>query len=339
LLDANQPIYVLSGVLMPDPADELANRLVAKLRRRGRHSPEQVELSKKLLQQPSGWTALGEVLKDIGDAGGMVIFTLAEKRYAIAAKAVETYLDADYNPRVPSEFSFDANGRQDLADVIHALDYEVLSKFAVAYRARDAVALEAALESLVHALRGAGHTPLAEALEGAKGQGEEIASRELLSDSAGGAMPTLNMPVFASTMYRMESIARRLGPTPTSVVHDESKEFGPTMRWFFDLGRKAARGRIRLNSGAEMLLPFEALRDLRFAVSQDSAGIQIADLVARAICYPTRELLLNRALPAGCGGEPLKGLLATLIVGEGDLSHVISSRRFAREVLGRLFNS
>lgn len=261
----------------------------------------------RLLEKAKGWRLLEDLLRAIGSKGGLVIYNVVEKRYAIAAKVIETFLDPAYNRRVPNEFTYQAETKQDLADLVSQLPDGVLHDFARVYRAPDGPALKRSLDAICSALRERNQGKLSVLLAGARRVTDEIAELEAMDDGEipGAGMPTLNLPVFAALLYKLEEIGRLSGSRAIGVVHDETKEFFPTFQWWFDKMRQAEEGVVHLQGGAKMMLPLRTLLSFESVVSDISPGVQAADLFARAVCLPATRAVLN--------GPPLPPEAATVM--------------------------
>lgn len=100
LLDISQPVYVLGGWLVPRIYVSTAEQAVRDLASKS-GSPSQELHGVKFLKTTKGQMAFYDFLRAMGKAGGLPVYTIAEKRYWIAGKVVETYLDSLYNPAVP----------------------------------------------------------------------------------------------------------------------------------------------------------------------------------------------------------------------------------------------
>ena len=69
------------------------------------------------------------------DFGCVPVYVVAEKRYCVAAKIVETFLDPPFNPLLKTPFISDTISKQEIANTLYdGLPEDVLNGFAAAYR-------------------------------------------------------------------------------------------------------------------------------------------------------------------------------------------------------------
>jgi hypothetical protein len=260
-----------------------------------------------------------------------VSFIVAEKRYCVAAKAVETFLDADYNKRVSWDEMWDLERKQELAERIYGADDAVLRAFGVAYRSRDADGLLRALDLLTAEMRRLKHDELAKKLAGARRVTAEIARREASVDQQGPAWASLNFPVFTGILHKLEELGRISRSRNIRIIHDETREFEPVFRWWFDRMQKAAPGKISFGDRA-MLFPFKALRDFSTTTSDASSGVQAADVIARAICLSAQAFVKGTTLPSE-SIEVQRRLLPMVLMDKPQFAYPIASSSFIGGVL------
>src|SRR5580698_458587 len=87
LIDEQQPCYVLAGVLSPSEGDEWLVAILDELRRDYNIVGE--FKGSRLLERARGWRLVGDLVAAIAQRGGLLMYHVVEKRYAIAAKVVE----------------------------------------------------------------------------------------------------------------------------------------------------------------------------------------------------------------------------------------------------------
>src|SRR5690349_17912865 len=98
-LNPHQPFYVLAGWAVPDK--RIVDATLAVERTRVRIVPDADELKFKMFKKSEGRReAVIALMSELGQLGLVPIFVFAEKRFCIAAKIVETFLDPYYNPLV-----------------------------------------------------------------------------------------------------------------------------------------------------------------------------------------------------------------------------------------------
>lgn len=119
-LDPDQPFYVLGAYLI-DAAREAVREVIAGTR------TQAVELkASRLVRRPAGREVVATLLRAMGQAGGIPCFVLIDKRYSLAARFVDDYLDSTRNDRVGEEYSFDRERMQWAATWIARLEDSTL---------------------------------------------------------------------------------------------------------------------------------------------------------------------------------------------------------------------
>lgn len=126
-LDPQQPIYVLAGWWVDPNVEKNANDAVIRYLGSVPGSPRELH-GAQLLRQSKGQSSTLQLFRELGALGCVPIFVLAEKRYCIAGKIIETFLDPYYNHLLCEEFAADVDMKQDIADTICELPEDIPSK-------------------------------------------------------------------------------------------------------------------------------------------------------------------------------------------------------------------
>lgn len=295
------------------------------------HYPQAAELhAKKILRSPRGATRSLKLVEALAEAGCMPVANLVEKRYAVAGKIVETFLDPYYNPRVPKELGIEAgaklavNLKQDIAQVFYNLPDTYLEDFARAYRGPDARLLAQSMDRLALVLKLIGNDTLAQMLEGSRPRLNEIASDEAwVKDSKGAA--SLNYPIFATVLSILEDIGRSIGVRRLHVRHDSSEEFREAFQFVFErfmsLRRMPIVKEVRYENGRLALFGLRIIDSFEMVDSHESPLIQAADLLAGA---------LNSYAKLSVAGDPVPAPLLEIA------SHVLPAALFPPQYCGYL---
>ena len=173
-IDQNQPIYVLAGLLVPSAAEPVLDAAIQTARRTG----AQEVASARMLDSESGCRRLEGALKKLEEAGCVPVYVIFEKRFGVAGKIVETFLDPFYNPLIGNEWTWPSETKIRLARHLHELPDAVLNEFARAYRALDPALLDASLSGIQVYLGETGHGDIAVLMGGSRPKIGELASTE-----------------------------------------------------------------------------------------------------------------------------------------------------------------
>jgi hypothetical protein len=279
-LDADQPVYVLAGWGVKFDGLLSASALVESCR--SRYGIRGELRAKNLLKTRAGCKAAADLIDKLSPHPCFPIFTIVEKRYAVAAKIVDTYLHYAYNPEAPKIVGFDAVACQELADLFCGIPEDLLRRFAAAYRTLDILELKAVAFELGTIKGTKIPRDILRAIPGVVPKLSEIVGVEagFRSSQPNNAIGSLNFPVFVNMLCLVESLAERAN-TRATVHHDRIVEFEQCFQWIFDAYRSSkGAGKIKLTSGVTIPLSLQHINELVMAESHSNSLIQAADILA-----------------------------------------------------------
>lgn len=125
-LDDAQPIVVHGGWLFPEGSEQLVAEGVSDIRQR--YHLNAPELKWGQFGRNGRLTAFRELFALCLSNGALPILMVMDKRYAIAAKIIETYFDPLYNPHFSAGFTGDFETKKRLAESVH-LSPNLVSRF------------------------------------------------------------------------------------------------------------------------------------------------------------------------------------------------------------------
>ena len=329
-LNEDAPFYVLAGWVVPEIATVDVTVEMETLRKA--HCPRAAELKFKTFRGKP-W-AVSECLCRLGKLGLVPVYLIAEKRFCVAAKIIETFLDPYYNSKLSMGFTSDIITKQELANTLYdRLSEAALRRFAEAYRSPTQADFEQALEVVSRECCACVNPEVAELIEGSRPKLAEIAQDEVNAvNSWGKGMATLNLPCLISFLMLIEELGRKGSIRPKKIVHDEQGPYQEDYRRIFDLHRQAnSNERVLLNG---MRVPYGAIRSIEeFEIqrSVDQPLLQAADLLAGSIAHLSGALIQGRQL------QPqeieLGGLLfPAMLLGEIALAMPVCSDRMLKRI-------
>ena len=282
-VNREQPFYVIAGWVVPN--DKIVNAAVEIERFRQCHCNDADELKFKTFKGKP-W-AVCELMERLGQIGLVPLYVIAEKRYCIAGKIVETFLDPFFNSKIASPFTSDIVTKQQLANTLYdCLSDETLKQFADAYRNPTKSGFETALSRIVAECQHRINPELAGLLVGSLSQLDEIADAEFTAVSSWGkGMGTLNLPCLISFLMIVEQLARIEAFLPGKVVHDEQGPYQDDYRRVFEQHRNGGDGMMFVEG---MRVPYSAIRlieNFEIQRSVEQPLIQAADLLAGSITH------------------------------------------------------
>jgi hypothetical protein len=137
-IDIPQPFYVLAGWLIPDSHVVEVNVAIDEFRKKHFRQPNELKAS-AVLRDDVTKRNCADLFRTLGKLYCVPMYLIAEKRFCVAGKIVETFLDPAYNTVVKNPFTYDVISKQEIANTLYdRLPDEVIVQFAEAYRAPDA---------------------------------------------------------------------------------------------------------------------------------------------------------------------------------------------------------
>ncbi len=294
-LNPSASFYVLAGWIMPESALVDVSVTIETLRQTHCRDANEVKFA-TFKRRPR---VICETMSRLGQKGLVPIYLVAEKRFCIAAKIVETLIDPAYNDRVTNAFASDLETKRELANTFYdRLADSSLKSFANAYRDPTPEKFEQVLTSLTDDCKEAVNPETADILEGSRSKLSEIAEAEVNAvTSWGKEMGTLNLPCLISFLMIVEELGRKHGNNITRIVHDEHGAYQQGYLKAFEDHRSAERTAKLMIPG--MVVPYGAIKmvqELEFQASEAQPLVQAADLLAGSIAHISMRVLAGRKL-------------------------------------------
>jgi len=300
--DREQPFYIISGWIVPNKMlkdfsiiSESAEVLGVegelhgtKLIKRKKAQQEFISLFNRLCHE----------------AECIPTFVLAEKRYCIAAKIIETLLDPSYNDEVDNSYTYDNLMKKQLVEKLYTAPYEYLTEFINSYNEANPVLMENSINLLCEFLESNNESNLSKKIKGSiKYLEDNLKSEKRVQEYLPNkAMMSLNLPAYVSYITLLEKLGGLIN-AEFLLVHDKTKQFEESYSHIFDLFSNANSSESKLTDGNSILLGFKHLKEFSFEDSKESRWIQAADILASVI---------GRVLKRIYSDEPLEGELLEL---------------------------
>ena len=293
LLDPDQPTYVLAGWVVPSDRYDAARSAVTAI---SDESGSRDLKGSRMMGSALGRQRVERLVSNLVDLECYPVYSIYEKRYAVAGKIVETFLDSEYNDQLPTSFNGNVFAKRALAQQLYDLPDGSMAPAWEAIRAVDAGRMGDSLRVLIERCRILGADELVRLLAGAKSHVERNAAdlAEMQADPVARHSQALPATSLITLAGDIDTIADSLGLTRMEIVHDETSSFGPNLEWWFQL----VSGPEPVAEPSETILPhgrrfrvgYSAVRSLRFEVSKDEPLVQAADVLAALLATAPREL-------------------------------------------------
>jgi len=332
-LDCEQPLYVLAGWAVAKDAVVNASVLVERIRQV--FCPQRKELkAAAFLNNEQGKTRAAEFIRELGSAGCVPLIVVAEKRYVVTGKIVETFLDPAFNKKLHNGFTTDILTKRELANTfLTRLPPEVIDHFAQAYRNPSSEAFLSSVNDIATAAKSLVNPELAACIEGCLPEIRTIAESEDPRMSAIGKISqSVNAPALMAFFLLVQNLARLGAIEPLKVVHDEQSVFEKDMQEIFRLHREAKDFVVEIPNSYVPYSSFSHIPKFELARSVDCQMIQAADVLAGTVNH-LMKLPLAGHKPSP-GDMELAGLtLPSFFLTEPPIGWLIASENLQNELL------
>lgn len=299
-LDPEQPFYVLGGWMVPTTAIVEATVAVEKIRQECCPQREELKAAVFLKNEHRKRDAVA-LFKALGDLGCSPLIVAAEKRYCVAGKVVETFLDPAFNKKLRPGFTSDTLTKRELANtLLSALPGLVLDHFAEAYRHPSSEAFMRSLKEVAESVKDRINLELCTCIEGSLPEIVAIAESEDPSGSTLGKISqSVNLPVLMAFLLLVENLGRIGAIKVAKVVHDEQTVFQDGMKELYRLHRNAEDFVVEFPHSEVLYSNLAHVPALELASSRHHALIQASDVLAGVVNH----LMIVSSL----GGTPSEG--------------------------------
>jgi hypothetical protein len=279
-IDLPQPFYVLAGWLVPNDRVVDVNVTIDEFRKAHFHQRDELK-AEAVLRNDRTKRKCADLFRALGKLYCVPIYLIAEKRFCVAGKIVETFLDPAYNAIVKDPFTYDVKSKQEIANTLYdRLPDDVIRQFAEAYRAPDAVTLAAALRRVIATVEAHVSPELAKAIGGCESFIDEIARVEAETSPLGDVVATLNMPCLVSFLMLVENLGQIGMARPITVLHDQQHAYQEIYERIFKMHKGLSDWFARLPHTNTTYSSLQHVAKFEMRDSKSSLPIQAADLLA-----------------------------------------------------------
>lgn len=303
-LDSDQPFHVAAGFLIANqhlPAAEAAIRAA--------FPPEKGEIKgSRLLRSPIGQRRAVKVIDSMAEARAMPFFVIMERRFSIAGKLVDVFLDPMHQDAVDWLPTSAIAERGAISETLMALiPEETLDLFASEYRRPTTEGFQRVLSAVINRLKAEGDSRLAQAFDGALRHVDTIVEQETYGDTPGehGNWAALNLPAFMHLLRNVDTAMDACGRY--HVVHDRVDQFEHLFT--LNANKYRAPGAKQVDyefaDGQLHRMLFRNLVSFTMADSENTPMLQAADVLASTVARVLREIVAGWSDPT----DALKRLL------------------------------
>lgn len=280
--ERNQPVYIEGGFIIEKRYQDKIRAKIVALEQAYPQFNVEIKGS-KLVTHSKGQHFISGVLEMMGQNRSIPFIYVCEKRYCVAAKAVETFLDPAYNKHVPYSFQRDFDGKKEVAERFYAAQDELLSEFAEAFRAKNSEAMKKNVQDWVHYFESKQHFELVAQMRSFLENIDEALTQEFvrLDEMGHPGFDSLNVPVLFDLFQHIEHTIQH----QCRIVHDRIASYETAYRDMFSTAKNAAPGVLATNGGT-LTLPLNNIVGLDFVDSKADPLVRASDyLVAASSSY------------------------------------------------------
>lgn len=338
--DLAQPFFAVGGWILQDSLIDASRSLILSEEKKHGYTPQ--TKGNSLNNSSRGLSYCRDIYHSLGQLGAIPYLYIAEKRYAVCAKIVETLLDPAYNPNIEPSETADPERRQTDAQCFYDGPEILIAEFATAYRNGDSKMITANAEKWMLYFLSL-NSLLSQRLSGCLPTIEKDAREEFEAVTKGTPIgyDSLNMPCILRVLQHAENNI----PFPCRLVHDKIATFEAVFTHVYNLYANAQRNILILKDGSPLTLGFRNLHSLEFRDSESEPILRAADYLASSSTKYANSAMADKPCSAElteCAFSALGGILvwalSTSILNEPcpKLGEAFVSNQFVRKVFGRL---
>ncbi|WP_432799628.1 DUF3800 domain-containing protein [Poriferisphaera sp. WC338] len=331
-LDNNQPFYVLAGWLVKDADIEAVNNYIASFK--NEHFPQRKELkASAILRNEHSKQICASFFNKLNELKCLPIYLVAEKRYCVAGKIVETFIDPTYNDIVNDAFTNDVQTKQEIANTLYnTLSDKTIALFAQAYRQPTADGLKEALEHVERVIESEVSPELSKLIGGCKSHIADIANAEAEISDLGEVFATLNTPCLVNFLMQMEYLGRIGHVNSLTLIHDQQHTYQEGYEKIYELHRRMPRI-FTLHPQSNLIYSnLEHVTKFEMMDSKSSPLIQAADLLAGAIHHCFKSACKSK-MPTKADSELAATFTPIMLFDELPLFWLLCSNKLTKQLI------
>lgn len=274
--DPDQPIFVHGGWLIPGSSQAALLAAIPRIRERHRLNAPELKW-RQLARRDGGLAVFRDIFQVMLDTAAIPFFLAMDKDYLLAAKAVETFFDPEYNHFLPMSFTAAFDIKKDLAEHL-LLAPSALTEFAGLLR--DGVQpsperIEGLASQFADFLEAHQAPVLANMLRHFTQEELEDIGREFGADV--WMRTTLGHSMIA-LMQRLEQFLRPRG-VRIEIVHDNIVRFEGLLGMVRGMFRESDGNDFHVINGEIRFFSMPTVDGMRLSESKEEPFIQLADLL------------------------------------------------------------
>ncbi|MCY8341158.1 DUF3800 domain-containing protein [Bacillus licheniformis] len=333
-LDSGQPFYVLSGLMVErNQSYRLKNRIIEFHQK---FYPDKEELKgSNILQSNRGQKNANLLIEKISDIT-VPFFIIVEKKYLLAAKMVESFLDPEYNKGIDESFTWMNGTKKEIAEVFYYVSKKSTELFGEAYKEPSHELLNKALKELRKELKEKNYINMEKVI--ANANTEEIFDEFKIANEfyPNNALASINLTILNSFFNLVEIYSRTIKANKIRIIHDEHAKYEDSyLTMFMHYQNKKEIDQLVLQNGKKIIAHFTKLKSFKIHESEKSPIVQGADIYSSFINRVCTKISNGQRLSPEMYvfGESTLGPLLHRDSSEGNLMRdIVASKSFIQKM-------
>ncbi|MCY7984098.1 DUF3800 domain-containing protein [Bacillus inaquosorum] len=295
-LDSGQPMYVLAGIMVErNQSYRLRNRIIEF---RKECYPDQEEIKGSyILKNTKGQKNANILINSIFELG-IPFFSIVEKKFMLALKMVETFLDPEYNKNLVTSFTWMNDTKKRIGQIFYNSINHSRDVFGEAYKRPSLELINKAQEELSGELEKTKNSLLAELVTQA--DTEKIYDEFQIANNSysNGALASINLPILNSFFQIIERYSQNsMNTNKVRLIHDEHDKYESSFKKIFNqyMDKKQIDS-FELEGGQTILTSFKKLKKFEFCNSTASPIVQGVDIYASFLNKVCSKIFLRQNL-------------------------------------------
>ncbi|MDI6563711.1 MULTISPECIES: DUF3800 domain-containing protein [Bacillus] len=295
-LDSGQPMYVLAGIMVErNQSYRLRNRIIEF---RKECYPDQEEIKGSyILKNTKGQKNANILINSIFELG-IPFFSIVEKKFMLALKMVETFLDPEYNKSLVTSFTWMNDTKKRIGQIFYNSINHSRDVFGEAYKRPSLELINKAQEELSGELEKTKNSLLAELVTQADTKKIYDEFQIANNSYSNGALASINLPILNSFLQVIERYSQNsMNTKKVRLIHDEHDKYESSFKKIFNqYMNKKQIDSFELEGGQTILTSFKKLKQFEFCNSTASPIVQGVDIYASFLNKVCSKIFLRQNL-------------------------------------------
>lgn len=300
LLDNKQPFFTLGSVVLNDSKLHEVKEFIDKIPDTYKDIKGEIKGNNiACYNQPLSLQILSEFIPTVAEA---FFYNVLEKKFMIAGQIVDNFFDYAYNDKTDESWTYKSDMKINLANFFYdTLSNKTLKSVHLSFLAPDKDQLQKSFHEIINEIDAKEYEfDVKSILMGAEKHLESLSksiSRANAKNTITRGVPknTLNTPNVTSFFELINRIEEYLTAIKEKaiLVFDNSEQFNKIYNEMIHQMIRAPRKRVPISADVSILMGFKYLIDYRVRESNETLGLQLADMLASIVNHVFSKILVK----------------------------------------------